>query len=260
MKFQKYPPPLDLQALVVDFWSLEIPKHPSTLELRLFAQALPEIVFIQGNLIETMGRPGKLNIYGSLPNPQTLFSKGMRMLGATLFPPTLAILFKVPPQLLYDTHISAVELLGEKAQEAEEKLSNSPALPEQINILADLLRRQMSLPSIPKFCKVLPAILEAGGQLSPEQLAESAGLSRRHFERKFRELSGLSPAFFCRLAKFRKAINLPAHTLSLTEIGLESGYYDQSHFIRDFKKFAGLPPKSYFHRQAHTAENLVPLP
>ncbi len=260
MKFRKYPSPPELQALVVNFWSLEIPKIISSLELRLFAQVLPEIVFIQGNLTDVSSPSGKLHIYGSQPHPQTLFTKGMRLTGATLFPSALRLFFKTPPQIFYNTHFPAVELLGREVQGLEEVLGSTSDARLQVELLANFLRAHVEPVGQPALVKILPTIVKAGGQTSPEKLAEEVGLSRRHFERKFRELTGLSPALFCRLIKFRKAVNLSAKHLSLTEIGIESGYYDQSHFIRDFKKFAGLSPKFYFHKKGEVAENLIPWP
>jgi AraC-like DNA-binding protein len=64
--------------------------------------------------------------------------------------------------------------------------------------------------------------------------------------RAFQKILGLSTKKFERLIKFRRAyhilINAPDR---LTNIGIDTGYYDQSHFIREFKYFMNMPPKEY---------------
>jgi len=78
-------------------------------------------------------------------------------------------------------------------------------------------------------------------------LANDYFLSERQFERQFRKFSGFSPKLFSRIVRFQSALTQYGNNeKSLTEIALETGYYDQSHFIHDFKEFSGYHPKQYF--------------
>ncbi|TXJ23716.1 MAG: AraC family transcriptional regulator [Chitinophagaceae bacterium] len=72
-------------------------------------------------------------------------------------------------------------------------------------------------------------------------------LSTRQFERNFKEFAGFSPKLYSRIIRFQSAIEQYGQTgKSLTEIAYDCGYYDQSHFIHDFKEFSGLHPRHYF--------------
>ena len=88
-------------------------------------------------------------------------------------------------------------------------------------------------------------------------------VSERQLERKFRENIGISPKKFSnviRLQFFLKLFRTKPPQKSLTEIGYESGYYDQAHLIREFRKSVGLSPGQYIFKTNRLAVNLVQLP
>ncbi|MFB6454062.1 helix-turn-helix domain-containing protein [Chitinophaga sp. Hz27] len=91
---------------------------------------------------------------------------------------------------------------------------------------------------------VMDNLVSHAGNLTIEQLASDACISMRQFERKCVERTGMSPKRYARLIRFCKAYHLkethPGATW--TRIAHMSGYYDQMHFIRDFKEFAGITP------------------
>jgi len=74
------------------------------------------------------------------------------------------------------------------------------------------------------------------------------GLSRRRIEQRFLNSTGLSMGMFVRKVRFQKAVHLLKESPTdgnLFDIGYDAGYYDQSHFISDFKAFSGLSPKNF---------------
>jgi AraC-like DNA-binding protein len=77
-------------------------------------------------------------------------------------------------------------------------------------------------------------------------LSAQCFLSSKQFERRFKEWAGFMPKLYARIIRFETALNKYDSDRRLTGIAHECGYYDQSHFIRDFKEFAGLPPARYF--------------
>lgn len=79
-----------------------------------------------------------------------------------------------------------------------------------------------------------------------DSLGEGLGLGRRQLERRFLAQEGLSPAAFRRLVRFQQAARKLALTsLPALHIALDLGYYDQSHFDRDFASLAGIAPTDY---------------
>lgn len=91
-------------------------------------------------------------------------------------------------------------------------------------------------------------ILNSGGKIEISSLLTPYNVSLRRLEQRFNESIGVSPKFFSKLVKFQYALrqlNEQKEKSSLTEIAYESGYFDQSHFIRDFRFFSGITPKKY---------------
>lgn len=77
-------------------------------------------------------------------------------------------------------------------------------------------------------------------------LSDQAHRSKYHFARIFREETGLAPWAYVQEARLRKAKALLEDTdLSLAEVALEAGFYDQSHFTRTFKHAEGTTPGAY---------------
>lgn len=90
-------------------------------------------------------------------------------------------------------------------------------------------------------------LVGSAGSVTVEQLAEETGYTTRYIDKSFRSEVGLSPKQLAKIFRFQAAVKaLNAHTdRNLTEIAMELGYYDQSHFVHDFKAFSGMTPKKY---------------
>lgn len=89
------------------------------------------------------------------------------------------------------------------------------------------------------------------GMIPIQELADAAGLSLRHFQRKFRQLTGLNPKHYARICRVGHAVHRKElePDASWTELALEAGYSDQSHFIRDFKALTGTVPSEFLRGQ-----------
>ena len=72
------------------------------------------------------------------------------------------------------------------------------------------------------------------------------GLSQSALERRFRREVGASPKKFAALVRLRHVVRLRRAGVSLTDIAHAAGYADQPHFIKDFKRFTGQAPESFF--------------
>lgn len=92
-------------------------------------------------------------------------------------------------------------------------------------------------------------LIRSAGSISIEQLAEDTGYTARYIDRCFRNETGLSPKQLAKIVRFQAAVsalNQNQHKeRSLTEIAADLGYFDQSHFVHDFKAYTGLTPKKY---------------
>lgn len=77
-------------------------------------------------------------------------------------------------------------------------------------------------------------------------------LSKKQFERLFNSFVGVNPKEYTRIVRFQKALaylqHLPIDGMNLAQIAYASAYADQSHFIREFKRFCGYTPKGLLQR------------
>jgi AraC-like DNA-binding protein len=89
-------------------------------------------------------------------------------------------------------------------------------------------------------------LVRSGGAISIGRLAHASGCSQKHLIGQFASNIGLTPKVFARVLRFGRAAKLLAgdDRRALTDIALDCGYYDQSHFIRDFRAFAGVTPSA----------------
>jgi AraC-like DNA-binding protein len=86
-----------------------------------------------------------------------------------------------------------------------------------------------------------------GASVKVRDIADCAGLSSRHFMELFREQTGLAPKAFQRVRRFQRVLRtLRANSdENWAGIAYGCGYYDQAHFIHDFRLFSGLTPGEY---------------
>ena len=86
-------------------------------------------------------------------------------------------------------------------------------------------------------------------QVSVSALAEAVNMSERQFGRVFRQLVGLSPKQFSRIARLNRVLNAPDHhsyAMSLEQLALRHGYHDPSHLVHEFQELAGMSPVDFF--------------
>lgn len=89
-------------------------------------------------------------------------------------------------------------------------------------------------------------IWKYAGNLKINLLIQQLSISQSQLEKRFRKIVGASPKKFASIVRFRNVLKIAHHERSMTQLGLEAGFFDQAHFIKDFKSFTGLTPERYF--------------
>ncbi|MNV74997.1 DNA-binding transcriptional activator FeaR [compost metagenome] len=141
---------------------------------------------------------------------------------------------------------------------------NAPDHRSRIAIIETFLTNKLStcLSIDPLIQQSLDLIYTNRGLSPISELYKTLQISERQLERKFKENIGISPKYFSniiRLQFFLKLYRTTSVKKNLTEIAYESGYYDQAHFIREFRKRVGLSPGQYIFKTNRLAVNLVQL-
>jgi AraC-like DNA-binding protein len=90
-------------------------------------------------------------------------------------------------------------------------------------------------------------IVAAPENLTMQAIANDVGYSQKHFIHLFKHHVGVTPKSYLRIMRFHKTLNeiARAKEIDWTHLALDCGYYDQAHFIGDFKKFSGYTPEEY---------------
>ncbi|MGI4832374.1 MAG: helix-turn-helix domain-containing protein [Janthinobacterium lividum] len=154
-------------------------------------------------------------------------------------------LLGIPMAELVDCDYDARLVLGREIDELLERLQAGRTAPARNDTIQCYLLgklRQLK-PQLPFDLAMLHQV-RASGNLPIERVAAQACLSLRQFERQAHERLGLPPKLFSRMIRFSHAYKYKEsapHT-PWTAIAHRCGYFDQMHFIRDFKFFAGFAP------------------
>lgn len=134
---------------------------------------------------------------------------------------------------------------------AEQIVTASTASAKIAQLEAFLLHRLDRLaPFNPTLQTAVDAVRQAHGDITVTALRTHLSLSERQLERSFLHYTGLTPRQFVRLTRFRQVVQLLHQPeISLTDVAYRAGYYDQAHFIHDFKALADLTPREYRREQ-----------
>jgi AraC-like DNA-binding protein len=133
-------------------------------------------------------------------------------------------------------------------REIEERLATAPDNAHRIALVEQMLLSRLTHSSTDRLVlHAIEKIRSGRGLLRMKELIQDLPLSQDPFEKRFRQLTGTSPKQFSSIVRLKSAIDQHRRVGSLTQLALETGYYDQSHFIKDFKGFTGLSPLNFFH-------------
>ena len=257
------PPPV-LAGYVRFFWELEGQLSPGTPYVhRTMADGCAELVFhYQGPFLE-LQRDGRATpscrvaLHGQSPQFRRFVTwQSFGLFGAYLYPFAVPALFALPANAVTGHEVELPDLLGPAGADLVANMLLAPDTAGRVSILSGFMaaRLRKGQPQPPGVFRAIRHIIGERGALDVEALAERHCLSRRQFERQFREASGLSPRLFARIIRFQEAVrHFGNRDLSLTQLAYQCGYYDQSHFIHDFKAFSGHHPRAFFSGRAEGA-------
>jgi len=119
-----------------------------------------------------------------------------------------------------------------------------------------LLARLGSAAGDPAVHRAQHVIMRSGGMIRVQALAEQAGISMRHLQRRFQRHVGLEPKTLARLVRLQRALALAQQErATLARVAAMAGYADQAHFSREFGEIAGVSPTEFF-RGEHALNDL----
>lgn len=153
-----------------------------------------------------------------------------------------------PAGELENQSLSLYDLLPAAAlRQAQEKLDGSPTNAERVRIVESLLLSVMRSGKPDGMVQnAWQQIMASKGNRQVSAIAKDLHISQRQLERRFLAAAGASPKQFASLVRFHHALDMASAHSNLTSLTYETGYADQSHFIRQFRRYTGLSPRQFF--------------
>ncbi|MEO7047219.1 MAG: helix-turn-helix domain-containing protein, partial [Ferruginibacter sp.] len=128
----------------------------------------------------------------------------------------------------------------------EKQFEKKPKYKHIIGIIEKFLIQEIQWLETNELIKVaLQRIIEADGDISIKSLINELPMRRDSFEKRFRAQVGTSPKQFSNIVRFRGLFENSEKKLNLTTTALNAGYYDQSHFIKEFMSITGKRPSDF---------------
>ena len=140
------------------------------------------------------------------------------------------------------------DVLANTGKRLVEEINNAISAQQKINVLQQFLLKQLSLHNedlIFEYC--IEKITASKGRITIKELEKKTGYSSRWLNIKFNDKLGVSPKNFSSIIRFKHYYEgfISGDEKSFFRNEFYELYYDQSHFIKDFKRFTGLPPTKF---------------
>lgn len=257
MNHQIFEPHQDLATLVKCYWTLEIPKEQTPKRNTIVPDGCMKMIFHYADSYKHYTENGnaillpKCFVIGQLTRPFEVEPTGETGTFFVCFHPNGFIPFATfPIKEMENTAVPLEKLFEKNGQAIEQKILSANSTSERIHLIeAFLLNRLTDAEAINHIVKsTVETILTANGQLSINELSKQNNINRRQLVRKFSSDIGLSPKQLSKTIRLQATLKvlLSKKITSLTDLAYENEYYDQAHFIKDFKEFTGLTPKEFY--------------
>ncbi|GAL87665.1 AraC family transcriptional regulator [Sporocytophaga myxococcoides] len=152
-----------------------------------------------------------------------------------------------PANELFNLSIALEDIFDKQAiKDIEEKLAIATTDQQRINIVELFLFTQLKDKQTDNLIiEAVKLIYQSKGTIRIKELNEKLDISLSPFEKRFRKIVGTTPKKFASIIRFNSIINSLSSNKSLTEICYENNFFDQAHFIKDFKQFTGDTPENF---------------
>lgn len=268
MNYQTFEPHPDLKSLINCYWTLEVPPSDDAERQRIIPDGTIEMAFILGDDIKRYTSENNFIIQprsmvlGQVIDPFYIEPTGyVNTFAIRFYPFGFANFVTTPIRTLANKETPIDQLFGEHtAKKLEQEIIKATDTRERIEIIERFLLAKLSeqttVDSIVK--TTVDALLSTKGGISINNILKEDLSKRRQLERKFVNQIGISPKQLGKVIRLQSALKmlLNKEDESLTNIAYENEYYDQAHFIKDFKEFTGISPKEFLGNESMTLSSL----
>lgn len=257
LNYQEYIPSEALRSYVKCYYLYESDAGRPITD-RAFATGCVEIMFnLDGAQWETEKKgqyiqTARIEIWGQIVRPLPLRLTGKsQMMGIRFHPYGAALFFREDMNLFNDQVLDLGSIPGTSVESLYEQLVNTIHMGTRISLIETFLTQRLTALSVKRdklflIKQVMNEITRDDFFDNIENVAARHGISSRYLQKLFLQYTGLTPKLFSKINRFQKSLVLIGQSdLPLTSIAHQSGYFDQSHFIREFRSFTGTTPSGF---------------
>ncbi|MCF0064297.1 AraC family transcriptional regulator [Dyadobacter chenwenxiniae] len=201
----------------------------------------------------------KIELWGQVTKPLQIRSKGKHsMLGIRFFTHSAAYFLNEEMGVFNDQVLDLAYIIGDPVKILHAQMLETADIKSKIGLIEDFLIRKLisnerKTDKIEKVGSILRTIKNNYSDTNLSLVASKYNVTPRYMHKLIQQCTGLSPKSFNKISRFQLSLKmLSAKAQPLTSIAYDCGYFDQSHFIRDFKSFTGQTPSAYM-------ENMTPV-
>lgn len=172
-----------------------------------------------------------------------------RSVGVHFKPWGLAQFLPMPATELVDQPATIEQVWGQTAiAELRDRLTSADAPQEMLTLLEDeLMRQRRDIDGLDLVRDMSRAIAATGGAVPISDLGVAGRASSTYVARRFKAIVGVTPKRLARSYRFTSAVLAIDVTAPIdwATVAARAGYFDQAHFVHEFREFTGLTPTRY---------------
>ena len=257
MNYTTYPPHPDLDSFIKCYWLLEAPSEAVPEKQRIVPDGCMEMIFHYADPFKQYLADGSSIIqpscfvFGQITTTLEIEPTGNAGIIAARFHPDGFLPFAtIPVREMENRAVSLEELFGEEGKQLGLSVLKAETTSARIHLMETFfLAKLQTEESIDRIARAsVEALLLANGQVTIDELADQLNINRRQLERRFAAVIGMSPKQLSKIIRLQATLKLMEQKqfTSLTSLAYETGYFDQAHFIKDFKEFTGVSPRDFY--------------
>lgn len=249
-------PASDLARFIESYWFVHsAPGETADLRVDVFVDGRADLLFNFGApyVREVIGgarrKIARSNLDAQRLQPIRIAQRGaVRIAGVRFRVGGLGPFARVPLRPITSRTVAPSEVFAPSVIALEAALEATPDIDAQARLLDAFFRAELRLPSaFESFERALARASESNGAATVEEMAAAAGVTVRHLERLLARYLGIAPKVLARILRFQTALKAlmrdPGCTLG--DVAAAAGYFDQAHFVKDFKRLSGGVPRGY---------------
>jgi AraC-like DNA-binding protein len=252
MRFQFYQPSKILQPYIQGYLEADIMNGHEGGQHTLFPNGFSGMFFNSGNLGKLILNEEfticPISVYGQIDHPFTaIHHPGFYSLGILLKPTVLSKFLRTDMSEFTNNAHDGL-LLRQDLKILYEKLQYATSISKKLELIeAYFITKLMDLPSRRTITDHAVHLIQGQGNISIENISKVLNISQRSLEINFKKSVGLSPKTYSLVMRFKRMEQQLKHisVASWDKMNFAFEYYDQNHFIKDFKRFTGHTPSAY---------------